>query len=647
MNAADLFMMDKNQHNMTTKPKKMFSLSPVFYEQLLIAEIPVLLFLLGGMTAVRRNGETISFGVYLALFLLIFLLVWNAGKCRLEYKTGKTGPVVWLRAKGGLLFLLSVSLLLRLPQMETMVRNDSAAYYAALYRACKNFTFDLSYFLSSFRLAAHPSYGYAALLAVAEFFRPGRFENIWLIQTALSLGAIFCVYDIVREQKRIGEKGAFWIGLLTGCCPMFLGLDSYLQLDFGCTVFFCFVLWAFFRKKLLLLIFGSLILIFSKEFGIALLCGFFAGVVFYEVIFVEKGPLFGRAARTLRRTENVVLAVLCLLGGIGVLFYLFGPSMGWLGEGRILQGQAEYLEGSARGYLGFDGRYILDKFGQCWCVNFGWLSLLLAGLGGVRRFLAKRKGRERDRRLFSERFAVLCSGIAGASLIYFFCSCLVVTYPIPRYNLPIQMAITLLSAVVFVGAYGGKEKLTGALCLSVSLLYILQAYVTVDPVMLTVYRNVDTGSMPLVTCNEEGSWKGDYLIYNYQYTYLDRCIRDAFRTAGADAETDIIVLGSNRGIALGSGGRGWNIQAGDWRMLEEPGTLELSVYESAEDPGLQGAYEKGLLKDKAIFLETAFNDGRVGQESQQTLFEHYKDVKKFRADSFGGAITYYTAVLVR
>lgn len=528
-----------------------------------------------------------------------------------------------------------------------MVRNDSAYYYAALYDACSGFEFSRKYYLSKFRLASHPSYGFSSLMAIPEFLMPGNFNNIWIGQTILSLIAIYCVYDIL-DKEFSDRTGAFFGGLVFGSCPVFLGLDSYFTLDFGCAVFAVYVLWAYYRQKSVVLFFSSMLLVFSKEFGIALLAGFWIGVMIYRIFFRLKGNVFTPVRNVFRDHRVTTLTVSCIFGGLCIFYYLFIASAGWFG---VITEKESFEQGVGRGYIGWDAGYIIYKFWQCFCVNFSWLLLLMVILCLFKMLSNRQKKQVNGHCKFSKSMIELfTSGIAGI-VLYFIFSCALVTYPLIRYHQPIYMIGTFLSFALFWNIFRKNRKLICAIASVIFLLFTAQSYMTIDPVMLAMYPHVETGSVPLITCHRQpdGVFTGDYVIYNYQYSFIDRCVRKALTEAGYDVDTDLIIIGQDGGLHLETNNRGWNSTDMNWAMLGTPGTDAVPIYYSINDPSLEKLRQQGVLKRKAVFLETPFNTwnkARVSDTDRSAVFTYYYNVKKHQISSPGGKITYYTGTLV-
>lgn len=624
--------------------KRLFS-RPDVWGQLLVVSTTVLLFMLGGIVSMYRRGAVPSpqglavFAVLCAGFLANALAFGAAmqGRWRAEAGHSRLRPV---------LLLLGISLALRLPQWGSVPRNDSSEFTTELNRVCRDFVLTPAYWYDRFALIGHPSHGLASLAAIPEFFFPGSMNNIWLFQTAVSLGVVYCLYDLFARE--LGKKSAFFGALLLGCSPMFLGLDSYFCMDFG-SVFLFYTMWAFYRKKYVLLVWYALLLAYSKEFGIVLLVGFFLGAFLYGFLFAAHGGLWQRVRTAARSPRLVLLCLTCLFGGLGILHYIF--KAGWM----VALSQGD----SGSGHLGANTAYIRYKLFQCLCVNFGWLAaavLLLCLITAALRAWAK-KGREAA---LSPPLKLLAAGSVGAGILYFVFSCAVFTATLPRYNLVLEMLLFFWAFLAAAAVFGACGRAVRLLTAAAAVLLTVQAYWTVDPVMHVVYPQVETGGIPLAYLNFRESdtakipnWLGDYIIYNAQYRYLDKCTLAILRAEHCDADTDIISAGFERGLALGGSTREywWDIEKQTFTMTAGPSTRSVQhpLTLAPGDGTLQQMYEAGELHASAIILlpPSLQGDAAVQAELESAFPDFYTVVRQGEA-SFrpAGAMRYYRVSLL-
>ena len=117
----------------------------------------------------------------------------------------------------GIVIVLSFCTVTRMVQFSDTPKWDALIYYNVLTQACRNFNFTFSQYWNDFSLAAHPTRGYASLLAIGEFLFTGEYVGIILVNLILSLLAAICMYRIL---EKVLPKTA-WSYLTLGTCFIF------------------------------------------------------------------------------------------------------------------------------------------------------------------------------------------------------------------------------------------------------------------------------------------------------------------------------------------------------------------------------------------------------------------------------------------
>lgn len=554
--------------------------------------------------------------------------------------------------------LPAAALVLRLPQFGSMVRDDGAAYYAPLCKACRDFDLALGYWLDHFSLFKHPTYGVASLAALPEFFFPGNLGNIWLFQTALALGVVYCLYDIL--ERELDAKRAFWGTLLVSCSPMFAGLDSYFQPDFGVAAFFFYMMWAFYRRKYVLLAWFSLLLVWSKEFGVALLVGFFLGAFFYTFAVSYTGSFRQRLNEAVHDVRLVWLCLLCLLGGLGILFYFAHSS--YL---TFFQNENGKPAANPFIHLGWDPGYAGYRLVEWLCINFVWLAAVPVLWLAVRALRARTGKKAGTASRLPAGLRLLAGGSVGGGLLYFSFSCITITSPMPRYQLILEVLAFFWAFLAVVSLGWPNKRLFRPLAAAVCALLAVQAYWTVDPVMLNVFPRVGTGGIPVADLNAKDvpwfgrqdwylppGWLGDFCIYNAQYRYLDICLREMLAEENYDENTDIIRVGSEQGLYLGGENDiyFWDREKKEFTFVPGENALSVSALElSAVSDQLQQKYAEGTLHERAIIVlpPSVYGAAAIQQEFEQNLPAFYTNVQRREVRHLpAGALTCYTAELL-
>lgn len=598
--------------------------------QLALILLPVFLFAAGGVTAYRRTGD-VSLKVMLLPVICGAVLLGFAGGWLALKQRGGVHPLAALRSNAALFAVLAVSLLLRLPQWGTTPRGDGAEYYGWMVQACSTFRFGIQEFIERFRLAAHPTWGLASLAAIPELFMGGNYNSFLVFQIGISLAAIYCVYDLLRRAAGCGAKTAALGAFAVGCAPMFLGLVSYPSLEIGMAVFFLYTLWAYSRQFYLLTLFCALLTVTSKEYGIVLLAGFFLGVVVAEYLESPAGPWTQRLRTALLKPRMVMLWLPGLMMGVGVIGFLLFTDRPWVDLGAVFgEGLAQDAPGNAGSMVSF----LLYKIKEVLFCNFGWLLVALLLLCLLWRHRSKAD-------------ALPCAlrkvlfGAAGAAVLVtvMLAVALRLSYALARYNLVIQLLLLLCTVCLLCATL--KERWRTVVLAGLSVLLAVQAYVTVDPLMTVAYPKVETGALPLARINYSGGeHMGDYLVYNYHYTYLHDGVEEILQSH-PPTEYDLVVLGKNNWLHLGI--YLWNPETNRYSLEIVPGMKEIFLYQTGND-SFHTALAADELQDKAVLLPSLLEAGE--QNGMAGIPPCYTNVQQHIWNGgLWGKIPYYTAEL--
>lgn len=600
----------------------------------LLGEVAVILFLAflfacGGAHKYNLAGELTGGILAIPLVLgLLFVAALVAWWLLHPQRPGVWELVRWMFRKRWVWLLLLLTVLLRLPSWGTWPQDDGMEYYTALYNACSNFQFDAAYIFQNFRLANHPTWGMALLAAIPEFFMPGDYNSFWVFHTAISLAMVAVVYDLLIPYRRVKPVTAFLAALVVGSTPMFLGLTPHVSVEPALGAFFLCMVWAYDRGYCLLLAFTCALTAFSKELGIVLVAGFFIGVFARELWLYRKRGVGAALRRLLQKPANALMVGLCLVGGVFLLWYLFDPNLGWYA--RAVQGEQSILS------IALDPAYAWEKVQEYLFTNFDWLLILLCILCLVLRFHKKPKKGKKRRPLPS-----YLTGILMAIVLFQLVSILAVTYTITRYNLAPELALAFLCVTLICLTLQGNAKnlVLGIL----TVLLTVQSYLTVDPLMKLVYPQIDTGavSMVRVKANDHERHMSHYVIYNNQYSYLYRGLREIFKLY-SPGKYDLIVLGTDGFIYLQ--GQLWDPVAQDYAVVFNNYVASIATFETS------GSFERALaadvLKEKAILLcsPTYADETLTPEEMRAMIPSVYTNVEQHEVDcGLAGKIVYFTA----
>ena len=593
----------------------------------------VFLFACGGTLTYLRTG---GFSVHVGVIPLV------AGLCLLAVLAGwvwlqKPNPKRWLFENRWLFLMLAIMVLLRLPQWDTLLQDDGYTYYSKLSAACSSFSFDPGYLFSKFRLANHPTWGLAMLAAIPEFFMPGNADSFLVFQTAVSLAAAGGVYDLLRRHTGCKQSVAFLGALAFGCSPMYLGMVSYPSLEVGLSSFFICVIWAYSRRYYLLMLFTCVLTVTSKEFGIVLVFGFFVGALVGE--FRARSEA-GTGKRLWAVLKTPRIGLFCLTGlcmGLGIIAYLFNPALSWFDLRTVFQNHsATHL-----GYVGWSWSYSLYKLEELVFVNFDWLLLLIVLICLVWR-------RVRRMPALDPESVILMLGAVAGGVMYLFFSCLAVTYTLPRYSMVTELILAFCAVMLLAQTFHARVQQVGNTILA--LLLAVQGYFCIDPVMKWWFPDVDTGGITMARVSQvDGRHMGDYMVYNYQYSYLRRGLQTIF-TQYDPANYDFVVLDRDGWFYLTN--LHWDYEDRIFRPQAGDTTVPVREYETSTGQGnsVEAAQTAGVLREQAVITwsPTYEENTPTLEQAREMIPDCYTNVKQHEWDGgLAGKMIYFTADLVQ
>ena len=525
----------------------------------------------------------------------------------------------------------------RVVQIWDTPRWDALAYYRLLMEACENFDFSLSSFLSGFSLAFHPTLAYAGLAGIGEFLWPETYRGVLYIQLILHLLMGFCVYKIF---SKILPKNSWIYNTVATCIvlttPLVLGTFSYFHPDAGTAYFFTFFLYCYLYKKRILMFFCMLLLIQTKEIGSVILAGFVIGMLIGRAIFRKKGK---GVKESIFAFFKEPLGISCIAAALFLLAYFAV----YLKNGGII-----WRIGTDDGFstIRITPSYLFYKWKQFFVLNFNWM--IWGGNALLAIFLVKRKIRKK--RIWNKPVVV---GIAGAVFAQIAFYSTYITFTLPRYHILIDFGGTFLF-MIFMGAFGRelsqklleigwRRNLIFAFPLMIGLLLLIQAYTTIDPVSLAVFRNESTGNSRIIRSDYQGSLiQRDFCVYNHQYTYLNKAYDQVLKDVDYHEGMDVLIWNSNTNDEIFGDGYFWNSQKGQ-RTLK-------SGEEAISIRGIEREMidkQEVFLNPEAVFILTP--QFIISEEDAENYLNQYYEIR-YKGDvdvAFGGKVTFYVCDLIK
>lgn len=509
------------------------------------------------LSQITRIKNVVGLTVSSSILLFTTVLIWIQ---KLEKEVNfrkKVAENVYL------LIPLFFSLVIRLPQLGTPIRWDAQVYYDSLQKACQNFDFSFEAF-SRLRLVGHPTMGYASWLAIFEFLMPDNPINIGLSNLILSLIIVFAVYRILQYFYK-KQNIILSLSCMVVCTtPIFMGTFAYYHMDFGICIFF--ILFVFFHlyEYTLLQMISGLFLLQSKEVGIILLGGYVAGYLLISFL-QKKGNIFQRGFVLIKSKENLFMIFLVIVGGVYILLSMFGILNGW----KMTDSSGNVM--SNINYFSLEKEYFIHKLKQIFILNFQWIT---TGIFLVTSIVLLFRKKLVDR----EKVTYIGAIIAGI-VAYILFSLIYVTYPLPRYNIVTMVVLNLLT-IIFLNIVLNLKKVIVTFEVLLLGLFLVEGYFTIDPLSIHFFDNLKTGSIPLLNTSLNSNYIGDYCVYNYQYSYLDKGIEKILKSL--DRPEEYVILVNNCGDDLYLGGNKafspiyWDTKEKKWVYKENKDTIILN-----------------------------------------------------------------------
>ena len=593
----------------------------------------LLLAFLSGMGPRTHGFRHLGTAVLLCAGVIFLALFWILVSVR--DKAARKNWKEKVRTDCYLYIVLFISGILRSFSLNVMQRWDAGEYYYKLGTACENFDFTWEAFLEQFCLCGHPTLGFAPIYAIGDYLAPRRIWGMELMNLALTLAAIGCIYRILEKFLQETPKRRLGVyTLLVSFGPLFLGTFQSFNPDTGIALFAVFVLYSCIYKQYFLLLFWSCVVVQTKETGIVMQAGLVLGLAVYD-FFSEKRVLKERVKAVWKNISTWIVGASVLLQ----LVYM--KYIGGLTKWASPEQQQFRWDNNGMNCFGLRGDFIWTKWKQFFLLNFNWIYVLIIVIAILLVFL----GRKHIGKL-PQGLVLLWS--AGGCLFLFLS--LYITGALARYNLFCDLALAITGIVVIETIL--PERFRYKITIPCAGLMLIQSFLTIDPVSIAAFSHVNTGGpacLLYMQMPSEERFYVDTVVYNYQYTFIDRALDECF-VEGVQGDTvNVVHFGDTYEDGSQFNGNWWQ----DWvpyKLLWDKKEEKRVHYESDDtvrinvfgEEWLIGWFEKGKVEelDEAvlIFLPQFEYDEDTCLEQLGPLFE-IGEKQTYR--SILGSVNYY------
>lgn len=535
---------------------------------------------------------------------LILVGGWSWKICNGILKWGRSGSREMWADKAGAGIVMLYCTAVRIVQLKDMPYWDGLVYYNMLRNACDKFDFTFSSFWGNFIFAAHPTLAFAGITAIGEFLKPNEYVGVLVVWLIVTLLAAYCAYWIFRKLM---PKSGFWYPILAACVlmttPSVLGTFSYYQPDMGLVCFFLFLVYSYLYRKNILMFFSMLLLIMTKEVGIIAVGGFGIGILIGRIWFRKKEETIRESFLGFVKEPLGISGVIAFALLVAYFIFLLASGSGiW-----------SYKDSGFR----IEPEFILFKAKQYFVLNFGWI----VWGGNLLLFFLNRRKKANGEGILEKDIMLSILGTAMVQMLFFM---LYVTFALPRYHVLIDLCGVFLLLIqlgkncnVKETYREGKNWVTAAASV-IGVLFLMEAYLTIDPLSLLLLQNDNTGKSNVITENYKGEgWQADYTVYNHHYSYLTGIYTQILKAVNYHDGMDVIVWSQPQNYGIMNGSYYWDNEVGKLSTVAE-GNVSIKGYAQEE------MNEKQILmQSEAVFIGIP-QLGIEEKSAEDFLNKHYE-----------------------
>lgn len=137
------------------------------------------------------------------------------------------------------------------------------------------------------------------------------------------------------------------------------------------------------------------------------------------------------------------------------------------------------------------------------------------------------------------------SGVVSAIFLMGF-NCMYITYNNPRYNIWIQLMLSIVLVICLLAVYKNIKKIVSVVSIVLAVLFLVESYTTIDPITYKVFDNIYTSDNTKIVhtgWDEIVSMPADITLYNSQNRYLDITFDEILEQEKYDEDTDVLLIG--------------------------------------------------------------------------------------------------------
>jgi hypothetical protein len=584
--------------------------------------------------------------VYMIFFTTLFVLLLYAVQWLMNFSV--SGLKSFIGEHKIMLLIMVGIILIRLPYVYQLPRWDSGEYYYRFSTSVDEFTFSsFSEFMDSFALCGHPTLGFCAVYLTGEMLFPFQIIGESVTSLILTVIALWCVYKILlRVCTGISNVKAAVFTLIFSMAPLFYSTSMYFNPDYAMALFFMIVMYAYVYNMPFLAGVFSLMCFQTKETGLVLVGGLVIGV--FVKSFLENRKDFKGFLMQLIKDLRLWWTLLAT-----IIQFFYNKSVGgisdWSREGR--ESGVLSWNSSGEDCFGFNPEYVLTRLKQQFIINFNWIVAATILICIIVLIVNRKK-------IHQKKTHEVCMFVGSFAALLAF-SCLYITAAVYRYNVSGDLLLYLIMLYFLYRV--DSELLRGegfekkAVYVYSAVLFVcigIQCFFTIDPLTRLAFQTRSAGNTTIcyVGRNKDinSMYYGDYMVYNTQYTYLDRAQTQILANVGYDPYTmDIIQPDINDSFIAGN----VPLYYLNWDAKKKKRVF----YQNEDTTQMEGPYVASIvargavrlkgLKSTAIYISSPYWLHVDEQKELQELSVLYDIGEKQTLKTFQGSIDYYVLTL--
>lgn len=438
---------------------------------------------------------TLSFESIIWCLMLVYVTYSHSGK-NPESKSGEdtnisivNRVVIFVKNNAGIIGLLLIAGLLCYDPDWYQFKWDGLLYYLA------SFDLNLSS-VSSLAVYGHIAQGYGVILKLFNFLIHDHAYAIFAANIFMYLLGTLYFYRTLKVITK--EDNVFCIlgTAVFAFSPFYLGMVNYYSLDHYLMYLLPVVFYYAYKRDWIRFVIAGTLFCFTKEPAIIIYAGICSGLVLCDII-------AGRVK-------------ISRLLSVARYYYMALPGAIWMSTYKML---GPWSAGGSS--IGFDGNYTLEKLKVLYCLNFNWIFIILILILLIICFINTKR---RDGLIEYILPLMLAQVVFTLFSLYFN------TANHPRY-IDSSPCILYFLSVILMNRIVDKKNICRTGMIVLSSLMLISCYMTIDPVSLVIFKNMNIGSRKIVTMADG---YGDGSIYNKQMLGLERAVSMAVSDAVSD-----------------------------------------------------------------------------------------------------------------